>query len=225
MKLKAQLTWLWQPVRPRMPGARWHSGGGGGASIGVKVPADQAGDRSFTWRARQVPHTWSSEDLEAALNDVGFSGFEVLSPGRGRLPWLFRAQLKADAGQPALAIQVGKITVDVERAVAKRKLVNFESSRLNVAPTAGASSKGGSKGATTAAALTAQSAKPVAGQPAVIMSQAQGSATRGQHGATEWNSWWPTAEISIAAGSLFSGNGGCFCRLSTGILLRVLSRH
>ena len=194
---------------------------GGGASIGVKVPAAQAGDRIFTWRARQVPHTWSVEDLEAALSDVGFSSFEVISPGRGRLPWLFRAQLKADAGQPALAIQVGKITVDVERAVAKRKLVNFESTRLNVAPTTGASSKGGNKGATTAAAMIAKSAKSAAGQPAAIVSPAQGSQqgastespagapggprqrSRSPPGRTE--AWCDVHECG--------GSGSCFCNV------------
>ncbi|CAE7539387.1 unnamed protein product [Symbiodinium sp. CCMP2456] len=96
---------------------------GGGASLGVKVSAEAAGDRTCAWRARQVPHDWSAEDLQGALADVGFAEFEVLSPGRGRLPWLVRARFKQDGGQPSLAIQVGKVTIDMERAITKRKLV------------------------------------------------------------------------------------------------------
>ena len=76
-------------------------------------------------------HDWSAEDLHGALADVGFTEFEVLSPGRGRLPWLVRARLKQDGGQPSLAIQVGKVAIDMERAIAKRKLVNLEAVRLN----------------------------------------------------------------------------------------------
>ncbi|CAE7287846.1 unnamed protein product, partial [Symbiodinium sp. CCMP2456] len=103
---------------------------GGGASLGLRVAPDQVGDRACTWRARHVPRDWAEEDLIGALSAAGFSECEVLAPGRAQVPWLLRAKLKGDGGQPALAIQVGKHIVDMERATAKRKLVNVEATRL-----------------------------------------------------------------------------------------------
>ena len=103
---------------------------GGGAALGVRLLGAVAPDRVCAWRARHVPRSWTPEEVAAALQDVGFLEYDLISPGRGQLPWLFRAKLKDDAGQPSLAIQFGKITVDIERAAAKRKLVDVEAVRV-----------------------------------------------------------------------------------------------
>ena len=42
------------------------------------------------------------------------------------MPWLRRAKFKGDGGQPALAIQIEKYTIDLERAVSRRRLVDAE---------------------------------------------------------------------------------------------------
>ena len=52
----------------------------------------------------------------------------------GSLPWLLRAELADACGQLALAVQVGKVTIDVERAATGRKLVDVGAVRLQ--PTA-----------------------------------------------------------------------------------------
>ena len=44
---------------------------GDGASLGVKVPADKAGDRVFSWRARQVPLDWSADSCRLHLVNWG----------------------------------------------------------------------------------------------------------------------------------------------------------
>ena len=100
--------------------------------------------------------------MAAALQDVGFLEYDLISPGRGQLPWLFRAKLKDDAGQPSLAIQFGKITVDIERAAAKRKLVDVEAVRVKPSITKKVVSS--SSLATTAAAGTAPSTTAAGGQ-------------------------------------------------------------
>ncbi|CAE6971072.1 unnamed protein product, partial [Symbiodinium sp. CCMP2456] len=120
---------------------------GGGASLGVRIAPDKVGDRVCAWRARKV-----------------------ISPGRGNLPWLVRGRLKGDAGQPVLAIQVGKHTVDLERATAKRKLVDLEAARLQPEkPQRGAGlssgpslSKGGNKGQNSSARGKGQAARAAA---------------------------------------------------------------
>ena len=107
--------------------------------------------------------------MAAALQDVGFLEYDLISPGRGQLPWLFRAKLKDDAGQPSLAIQFGKITVDIERAAAKRKLVDVEAVRVKPSITKKVVSSSSlaattPSATTTAAAGTAPSTTVAGGQ-------------------------------------------------------------
>ena len=103
---------------------------GGGTSLGIRIDPSKAGDRLQTWRARKVPRDWTEEDLRGAFEAASFSDFEVVSPGRGTLPWLLRAKLKGDEGLPALVIETSHHCIDVERAVTKRRLENVKAERL-----------------------------------------------------------------------------------------------
>ena len=103
---------------------------GGGASLGIRIDPNKAGDRVQTWRARKVPRDWTEDDLRGAFEAASFSDFEVVAPGRGALPWLLRAKLKGDEGLPALVIETSHHCIDVERAVAKRRLENVKAERL-----------------------------------------------------------------------------------------------
>ena len=105
---------------------------GGGAALGIRIDPSKAGDRVQTWRARKVPREWTEEDLRGAFEAASFSDFEVVAPGRGSLPWLVRGKLKGDEGLPALVIQTDHHCIDVERAVAKRRLENVKAERLLV---------------------------------------------------------------------------------------------
>ena len=101
---------------------------GGGAALGLRVePGKAAGDRTCTWRARHVPRDWVEEDLLGAFTAAGFIDFEVVSPGRGSLPC---AKLKDDGGLPSLVIQTENHSIDVERAVAKRRMINLDTEKL-----------------------------------------------------------------------------------------------
>ena len=103
---------------------------GGGAALGVRLLGTDSPARVCAWRARHVPRSWTPDEVAAALQDVGFTEYNLLSPGQGQLPWLFKAKLTDDTGQSALAIQFGKVTVDIERAAAKRRMVDVEAVRV-----------------------------------------------------------------------------------------------
>ncbi|CAE6971378.1 unnamed protein product, partial [Symbiodinium sp. CCMP2456] len=114
---------------------------GGGAALGIRIDPSKAGDRVQTWRARKVPRDWTEEDLRGAFEAATFSDFEVVAPGRGSLPWLVRGKLKGDEGLPALVIQTDHHCIDVERAVAKRRLENVKTERLPIETKRAASEK------------------------------------------------------------------------------------
>ena len=103
---------------------------GGGPALGVRLLGDAVPDRVCAWRARHVPRSWTPEEVEAALQDVGFTEYSLLSPGHGQLPCLFRAKLAEDTGQPSLVIQLDKVTIDIERAASKRRMVDVETVRM-----------------------------------------------------------------------------------------------
>ena len=103
---------------------------GGGAALGVRLLGTDSPARVCAWRARHIPRSWTPDEVVAALQDVGFTEYNLLSPGHGQLPWLFRAKLTDDTGQSALAIQFGKVTDDIERAAAKRRMVDVEAVRV-----------------------------------------------------------------------------------------------
>ena len=58
---------------------------GGGPALGVRLLGAAAPDRVCAWRARHVPRSWTPEEVEAALLDVGFTEYSLLSPGHGEL--------------------------------------------------------------------------------------------------------------------------------------------
>ena len=74
-----------------------------------------------------MPRDWVEEDLLGAFTAAGFIDFEVVSPGRGSLPC---AKLKDDGGLPSLVIQTENHSIDVERAVAKRRMINLDTEKL-----------------------------------------------------------------------------------------------
>ena len=106
---------------------------GGGAALGVRLLETDSLTRVCAWRARHIPRSWTPDEVEAALLDVGFTEYSLLSSGHGQVPWLFRAKLADDKGQSALAIQCGKVTVDIEPAAARRRMVDVQAVQVKPA--------------------------------------------------------------------------------------------
>ena len=107
---------------------------GGGTAFGFRLPASTPLTRPYAWRARNIPNFWTEADVRSALEGAGFSDFELLSPGHGKVPWFFRAKLQNDGGQPSLAVQTGRLTIDIERAAPRRKLENAQSKVITNRP-------------------------------------------------------------------------------------------
>ena len=105
---------------------------GGGSSLGIRLAADETPTRAATWRCRGVPFAWSADDVESCLSGAGLSGIEVLDRGRGRIPWLVRCSMDKDDGRTSFVVQVGTITLDLERAQPRRKLMEVSEQALQV---------------------------------------------------------------------------------------------
>ena len=105
---------------------------GGGSSLGIRLAADETPTRAATWRCRGVPFAWSADDVESCLSGAGLSGIEVLDRGRGRIPWLVRCSMDKDDGRTSFVVQVGTVTLDLERAQPRRKLMEISEQALQV---------------------------------------------------------------------------------------------